>query len=323
MDESGGIVGSGAYGTGPSHSAFVGQGSGFVTKDQVPRMHGGGDSVRIKHREYIGDISSTTGFQNRVYTCNPGLPATFPWLASIAANFEQYKFLGLAFEFVSTSADALNSTNTALGELIMTAEYNVTAPEYANLQQALNAMWSVSTKPSCNALAPVECSGAQNPLDIFYVRTGAVPAGQDARFFDLANMQIITNGSQAAAVVGQMWVTYDVMLMKPQLIVPYGDALESASYTLAGMTGAAPLNGVTTPANKIFDSIGLVVTDGGGIFFPIGTQGEWQILVEWTGIYCSHLCGAYAHHEQLHDLGQSAVPERHRLCWRIHVANYR
>lgn len=248
-------------------------------------MHGEKDSVRIRNREYIGDINSSTSFVNRQYVCNPGLPATFPWLSSVAQNFEQYKFRGLMFEFVSTSADALNSTNTALGQLIMTAEYNVSAPPYANLQQALNAMWSVSTKPSCSAMAPIECSGAQNPLDVLFVRTGAVPPGQDQRFYDLANMQVMTNGSQAVANVGQLWVTYDVELSKPQTIAPYGDDLQTAFYqmTLDTTTGTPSI------ISRVFDSFPnfIGIANGPGdtlrITFPQGTQGDFQVSLFGSG----------------------------------------
>jgi hypothetical protein len=258
---------------------FVGRLGKVHTAAQVPRMHGGADSVRVKHREYIQDISSTTAFSNRVFTVNPGLSATFPWLSSIAQNFEQYRFRGLAFEFVSTSADSLTSATTNLGEVIMTAEYNVSAAPYVNLQQMLNAMWSTSCKPSTSQVAPVECDGKQNPIDTLFVRTGPVPTGQDQRFFDMCNMQVATDGCPAANVIGQLWVTYDVELLKPQLVAPYGDNLETAAYNLLAFSGASPLG--STP-QRIFDSIGVTLT-GTQCQLPVGCQGDYLFMVQWSG----------------------------------------
>lgn len=54
-------------------------------------------------------------FNYSTWQLNPGQKSLFPWLAGIASNFESYKFHGLVFEYKSMSADALNSTNTALG----------------------------------------------------------------------------------------------------------------------------------------------------------------------------------------------------------------
>jgi predicted nucleic acid-binding Zn ribbon protein len=76
----------------------------------------------ITHREYITDIvtSSTAGaFSYVTYSINPGQDSLFPWLSNIAQCFEAYKMHGLVFEYKSMSADALNSTNTALGQVIL------------------------------------------------------------------------------------------------------------------------------------------------------------------------------------------------------------
>lgn len=50
-----------------------------------------------------------------MYSVNPGQQVSYPWLSTIAANFESYRIIGQLYEFKTMSADALNSTNTALG----------------------------------------------------------------------------------------------------------------------------------------------------------------------------------------------------------------
>jgi hypothetical protein len=80
----------------------------------------------ITNREYIGDVISANPntFSYTTYPLNPGQNATFPWLASIASNFESYRFRGLVFEYKSMSADALNSVNTALGSVVLSVQYD-------------------------------------------------------------------------------------------------------------------------------------------------------------------------------------------------------
>lgn len=114
-----------------------------MVSQQVPVMHSSSESVVFRHREYIADVSSSTTFTTTSYSVNPGLSATFPYLCNIAQNFQEYQFNGLVFEFKSTSADALNSTNTALGSVILAAQYRADAPLFVDKQQMLNEMWSV------------------------------------------------------------------------------------------------------------------------------------------------------------------------------------
>jgi len=266
--------GSAAYDIGSALGTWLGRGAysvkknSLMTSDQVPFMHSSGDGFRIAHREFLADVNSTTTFTNTSYTINPGLSDTFPWLSAIAQNFEEYRIEGLVFEFKSTSADALNSTNTALGTLILAAEYNVIQPAYINKQQAENAMWAMSTKPSCSLLMPVECSPQLNPLGNLYIRTGNVPTGADARMYDLCNVQVMTVGSQATAVIGELWISYDIVLLKPQLSSGLALASQTAHYKLSGNTGSAPIG---TSQTEAFDAIGLTI-GATGYSFPLGSS---------------------------------------------------
>lgn len=123
------------------------------------------NGVRIRHREFIQDVSSSTSFVNQLFSINAGLASTFPWLSQIAPNFEQYKFHGLIFEFRSTSANALNSTNTALGTVILGTDYNTAAAAFTSKQQMENNEWTCSTKPSLSVIHPIECAPSQNQVE--------------------------------------------------------------------------------------------------------------------------------------------------------------
>lgn len=93
------------------------------------RNHG---TIEFAHREFIGDLTSSVEFVNTAYPINPGNSTLFPWLSTIARNFEQYQMLGLIFEFKTMSATAVGTTNTGLGTVIMATDYDVLDSKYTN-----------------------------------------------------------------------------------------------------------------------------------------------------------------------------------------------
>jgi len=194
----------------------------IVGADTVPVFSSTHGSTRIRNREYIMDIttSSTPGqFSVTTMPINPSLAETFPWLSIIAQNFEQYRIHGMLFEFKTMSGDALTSTNTALGTVIMATQYNVYNPPFINKQFMENYEFSSSCKPSCSMLHPIECAQYETPTFCHFTRNDdvlALPAG-DLRLYDMGNFSIATQGMQGTSVnVGELWVTYDIELIKPQ-----------------------------------------------------------------------------------------------------------
>lgn len=256
----------------------VGQNS-LYTGDTVPEMHGSGDQVRIKHREYIGDINSSILFALTSYPVNPGQYKTFPWLSTIATAFEQYKFEGVMFIFRSTSADALNSTNTALGTVIMAADYNSASPDFISKIQMEQSQWCVSAKPSESQVAPIECAPQLNSVSTLYVRSGGLPDGTDIRLYDLCKLEIATVGSQAASNIGELWVTYDVILSKPVLNFGAPSAVYSAHYRTTGAVAASPLG---TARTLMYDNMNLTITDT-AISIPAYVQGKFSLDFSWVG----------------------------------------
>lgn len=200
-----------------------------------------GGGIRVQHREFLADISGSVAFAIANYYLNPGLAQTFPWLSNIAYNYEQYRFHGLIFEFKTTSATAVSSTNTALGTVVMATDYDDLDAGFTTKQQMEAYEFSVSSVPSSSVIHPVECSPRETPLPKLWVRTGAYSnyTTVDPRLYDLGNFQIATVGMQAAAVVGELWVSYDVEFYKPKLITPFnGEVLSYSAYGQAN-TGSA------------------------------------------------------------------------------------
>lgn len=212
----------------------------------------------IRHREFLTDIttSATIGaFKNTSYPLNPGLDTTFPWLSQVAANYEQYSLEGVIFEFRSMSADALNSTNTALGSVIMATQYDSIVADFTNKSEMENHEFGNSCKPSVDMMHPIECAPRQTTLTELYVRAGANPDTSDIRLYDWGKFQIATTGFQAASVnIGELWVTYQVRLLKPRLFASLGAFNAVADYSAASFTNLLPLGSGLT---NNYDTVGL------------------------------------------------------------------
>jgi len=180
----------------------------------------------VRHKEYIcdvysGDLSggSSKFTITKTVQLNPGLSTGFPWLSQVAGAFQQYKLNGAMFEFRSGCGDAVSSGNSSLGEVIISTQYNVLNTAFTNKQQMLNEEFSISAKPSKDIVHPIECDQGQTPVDKLYVRSGAAASGSDLRLYDLGTTVIATQGQQAAgANLGELWITYEVLLFKPSLL---------------------------------------------------------------------------------------------------------
>jgi len=191
-----------------------------AAQDALPAFAKTGRGVRITHREYLFDIitSATIGnFNINTLALQPALSSTFPWLSALASQFEEYQLNGVIFEFKSNSYDALASTNTASGTVIMASQYNVLQPVFANKAQMEQYEFSCSCKPSVNLMHPIECQRNESMVVVLSTRNSPVSTG-DLRLYDFANFSIATVGMQGASTnIGELWVTYDITLLKPRL----------------------------------------------------------------------------------------------------------
>jgi len=261
--------------------------------------HGG---VIVRHREYLTDILSSTGFQLASYPINPGVSATFPWLSQVAQGFEEYKFRGLVFEFKTMSADNVLSTNasTSLGSVICMTNYNVLNSNPIDKRTMENYEFANSSKPSCSFYHPVECKRSLNPLVEMFIRTGAVPAHGDARLYDIGNFCIATEGmQQSTGILGELWCTYEVELYKPKFTEPFNtktDHFQGGGFTGGSAQGILGSNGNTIASTS--NSIGCTVTVSGSPQFNTTITFPSEIVdgtytMDWIGTMINGSTGNY------------------------------
>lgn len=197
--------------------------TGTPVSHQIPRMANIGNAVRVSHREYISDILMTDSFNNAYMRFAPTNATMFPWLNQIALSFEQYKFLGIVFEFRSLAANAVTATVAGMGSITLSTQYNVyEIPHYTKVQSN-NAQFATSCKPSESMFHPVECDPSETPNQPLYIQHLFDIPG-DQRFNEMGTLNVVTQGAPLPYFgAGELWVTYDILLLKPivpQLPVP-------------------------------------------------------------------------------------------------------
>ena len=229
-------------------------------------------AIVIRHREYIQDIvSSSTAntFNIQSFPLNPGMQGSFPWLCTVANSFEEYVINGMIFEFKSITSDAISSASLAtIGEVILATQYDALNTPFTNNQQMLNYEFAQVAKASHDCLHMIECDPHQTAISThLYTRSGPAPGNSDLRLYDHGTFYIASNQiSGTSVVLGQLWVTYEVLLYKPRIspVASYSDNMFKWFNATANQNN--PLGSGTFKYNQE-NNLAITVT-GNQIIFP-------------------------------------------------------
>jgi len=254
----------------------------MVTKRAAPSARRLQKSLVVTEEEYIADLTLTSaGFTNIQYQVNPGNSITFPWLSSIAANFNKYKFTKLAFRYEPIASGF--STPGQTGDVILS--FNPDASDPAPVAQV--QVYDLQMKDNGMPCDYIELSqSSKNPLrlaeinkqDSYYVRVGAQPANTDIKTYDVGNLNLSTIGTYTSGVCGKLFVSYSCLLHSPILVQnPSGGVLHFSSLT---STSANNFAGMTLQVGGTPALAGITVS-GNTITWPSGIPGNY--LVTFTG----------------------------------------
>lgn len=232
------IIGSGDY---ESNFEEVSQNSLAKKVSSASAAFGRTETMRMRNREFIQNVvSDGSTFALTPVSINPGLAASMPLLANIAANFVKYKAHGIVIEYVSLVS---SYTATApMGAVVLSAQYNASSPAFTNKVAMENTAHAISAKPSSNIVYGVECKNSLTPYNEYFVRTGDTPSTSDI-LEDLCTVYLALAGLSSATypagtVIGEMWITYDIELLEPR----YPNLLSGfANNTKTNCSSAAPL----------------------------------------------------------------------------------
>lgn len=232
--------------------------------------------------ECLGTVTTAgSAFTNTTYILNPCNTTTFPWLSTIANKFEKYQFHSLFFKFVSSSADAVGSTNTALGTVILNTNYDVLDVEFPT-QIAMEDYGGASEdKPSEHQIHKIDCAGKQGGINgqrFNLTSTGesaSYPTNSSAHDYDIGRFQIATAGQQAASTLGRLYVCYSLRLIRKKVdnAIP-GYSLHVATDVTS--TAAAPLTTLLTRTGSTLSFTNTTTT------ITIATGGRFLFSSLWV-----------------------------------------
>ena len=199
--------------------------SSGAKQNVVPDFHPSDiTTVTLSNREYLRDIYAPLDglqFSLQSFNINPGLKSVFPWLAQIAANYEEYEFKQLIFTYKSTVAD-FAAASGQVGQVMIATQYNPQSQDFATKEEMMLYDGSMSCKTSESMLHGVECDPSKNSGSAGkYVRIAPPDLGDDLKDFDLGKLSVAVmncpstyNGQQ----LGELWVSYTIELRKPKLV---------------------------------------------------------------------------------------------------------
>jgi len=220
--------------------------------------------------EYIGEITGTVAFQNTQFQVNPGQVGTFPWLSTIAARFEKYRFQYLEFYYKREVSEFATAGQT--GKVIMSFDTDALDAPPASKQQMEDTVPHVDAMPCENMRLVIAPQYLHGQTDAYYVRPGGLPAGGDIKTYDVGNLNVGTIAT-TAAVVGELHVRYRVELMIPVLENQLVQAPRSAAYFQSAAGEASGGTGVATTlllATATQNGLGIVNT-AGSMVPPVGS----------------------------------------------------
>ena len=199
--------------------------------DQMSFSPSGAASVRIRRREFIGDLVTPdvpAAFNQTQFRLQPTESKTFPWLSAVGDHFSEWELHGAILTFETTSSNF--SQGMALGTIAIATQYNASELPYSEMRDILQAAYHSRGNPSECIMHGVECDPSlQVSGQLFTRRFGTSGPPND---YDHGVVTVATEGLPSApgTVLGRLFITYDVELNLPAL--PTGDAYSGRCCTL-------------------------------------------------------------------------------------------
>lgn len=179
-----------------------------LNKRNAPKMTTTKRGMFINHSELISGVflgaGAPTAYNAVKFSVNPGKFSTFPWLATVATNYDKYVFRKLRLIYMP-----LVSTSTG-GRVGICFDYdssdatpNTRADFFNSTRHSESAVW-----------APLELNVPVDKVERFT----NTHTSTDSKLIDLGSFSYMTDASTAAASssVGDLICEYEVELLRPQ-----------------------------------------------------------------------------------------------------------
>jgi len=270
-----------------------------------PRVGLNRRNCQIMEQEFIYDVVGNAGTFGVVnggvpFPLNPGQATTFPWLSSIAKQWEKYRFNFVEIEYMREVSEF--ATAGTIGKVMVNVDLNAGDPAPGSKTQVLDTdeRLLMSGMPCENFKRRIPGS-LLHPTGLpLYVRPAGLPGAADIKTFDCGNIWVSTSGvSDNSTKLGELHIRYSVLLEVPildsTLVAPannqvaylYQQTALTLTTTVAGTVlwpaGSHIYNGI---AGSFDSGTGLILLPVGNYlidyvvqFEATGTDTEW--IVQW------------------------------------------
>lgn len=253
--------------------------------------------VSVSRREYVMRVTApaSTEFQNTSFSINPGLSGVFAWLSQIAQNYDEYSLEHLIFHYKPVISKA--SQTGTMGSILLSCNYNAGAPKFASFREMAEYVGTLESRICDEAMFGIECDSSKHASQaVEYIRTGAVPSGEDIKTYDLGTFQLATSDIDAVSfpegtLLGHLYVEYEVLLGKPKLYAALGkgaktDFFQSTQIEVPSV--AAPLG--ATPQAHPANTLGSTLSVSGTVTLPPNFYGRLIVkhYVDCTSVTVSN-----------------------------------
>jgi hypothetical protein len=164
----------------------------------------------ITHSEFIGTVTtSSTSFQlNKFISIQPGLNVAFPWLSTIAGNFDRYRFLSLEFDFIPACP------TSTLGTVYMA--FDPDALDNGPIQTS--DMFQYKANLQFSPFLTQKLKLSKDLIDrILYTRLASQNIGNgDLKTYDVGSFFLATDMTASGVSLGTIRMTYRIVLIDPQ-----------------------------------------------------------------------------------------------------------
>lgn len=252
--------------------------TGSIRHGSNPKMwaksRDGDVEVVVEHTEYLMDMRAASsesfptvvnGIQPQLFA-NPGQNQSFPWLSTLAQNFDEYMF-----DYLELHYEPIVGTNTS-GKFVATFDPDVLDEFPDTKQQMLQA------KVQLDESVWIKNQKLRVPRDLLkqwlYVRPGSVPSGADQHVYDVGVFNLALPGAAGAGTVGEVFISY-----KCRLRTPNGGVTKEAKLVVTSPTLAAPMGTAISASSQ--STIGLIWTSS--TQFRFQAPGVYYIQVLDTG----------------------------------------
>lgn len=199
-----------------------------VVRGSRPKFIRSKGAVTISHRELVGQFNNSAGLVvngtvgGSIYKLNPSNSLLFPWLQSIASNFDQYKFDNVRLQFVPMCS------TTETGRVALFFDKDSQDPVPADRVELANMAHLRETAPWAESTLNI-------PTDAIKRFTNDNTTA-DQKLVDLGQIGLATYGGSGTNPVGDMFIHYTVTFYEPQ---PSAGVMETEQ-TGVGASGAGP-----------------------------------------------------------------------------------